>query len=458
MRDDTIAAIATPPGEGGVAIVRLSGPEAIAIADRVFRGRTPLRSVESHRLVYGHLVDPATKAVLDEVLVGVMRRPRSFTREDVVELNVHGGRLVARRALELVLKEGARLAEPGEFTLRAFLNGRIDLAQAEATLDVIRAETEAALLAAGRALRGAFGEAVRAVRAALLRLVSRLEVAVDYPEYDEPDVTRAEIAAELEALLGRLRALRGEAALGRLLRDGVPTAIVGRPNAGKSSLFNALAGEERAIVTDVPGTTRDVLEVRLVVGDVVLRLVDTAGIRRSDDPVEAIGIERARKALREASLVLAVVDGARPLSPEDEALLAELRERSAIVVLNKSDLPSVVTPEAVAAHLPSAPVVRVSARTGEGLPALRAAILRVLGLSPEARPEAMATANARHLAALDAALEAVGAARRAAGAGAPEDAVLVDLRQALRHLGAILGEDVDETVIRTIFSDFCVGK
>ncbi|MBE3597094.1 MAG: tRNA uridine-5-carboxymethylaminomethyl(34) synthesis GTPase MnmE [Hydrogenibacillus sp.] len=456
--EETIAAVVTPLGEGGVAIIRVSGSEAIRVAEPLFRGRRPLSGLKSHTLAYGHVVDPESGAVIDEALVAVMRAPRSFTREDVVEIHVHGGVLVAKTVLSLVLRQGARLAEPGEFTLRAFLNGRIDLAQAEATIDVIRAKSEAALKAGARALQGAFGAQVRALKAGLLRLTAEIEVHIDYPEHDAPEATYVRIVEGLTDARASLESLMRAAAQGSVLRDGVETAIVGLPNAGKSSLLNAMLRSERAIVTDVPGTTRDLIEAPFVLGGIPLLLVDTAGIRETADVVEAIGVQRTREILERAALVLVVLDGSRPLTAEDASLLHAVRGRTAVVVVNKADLEVTVREDDVRSLAPSLPIVFVSAKTRSGFEALEAAVLSVLGFDAAARPETLVTANARHLELIRRAHAALDEALAAAREALPYDVILIDLRRALGALGEILGEDVRDDVIKEIFANFCLGK
>lgn len=458
MQDDTIAAIATPLGEGGIAIIRVSGPEAIALVDPLFRGRRSLFQQKSFTLQYGSLFDEEGR-LLDEVLVSVMRAPKSFTREDVVELNIHGGLRLAERVMETLLKRGARLAEPGEFTLRAFLNGRIDLSQAEAVIDLIRAENDTALRASVEQLRGALRERIVAFREKLLFLMAEMEVHLDYPEHDEPEATYENVDRELRALILELEAMIDESRRTQMLREGLKTALIGRPNVGKSSLLNMLSRREKAIVTDIPGTTRDVIEETIFLGGVRLRLVDTAGLRQTDDVIEKIGIARSRQAIQEASLILAVFDRSVPLTAEDQALLQELAQFSQplLYVLNKSDLPAAVDEQELLTYR-KAPVVSVSAQARIGEEALEKALFDLLGWGEISPDQARYIANQRHLDLLQKSVAALRDALEASAMHAPYDMILIDLRSAYAHLGEMIGEAVDDDVIRAIFSNFCLGK
>lgn len=446
---DTIAALATAPGRGGIAVIRVSGPGALAVADAVFRGARRLAAVPSHTIHHGRAVD-AGGAPLDEVLAAVFRAPRSYTREDVVELSCHGGAIPAGRVLEALHAAGARRAGPGEFTFRAFLNGRLDLAQAEAVADVIEAETRAAQTLALSQLTGALSLRLERVAARLRRALAEVEARVDFAE----DVGGVEVPARVvESLHGasrRLDALLAGAAWARAVREGVRVPIVGRPNAGKSSLFNALLGEERAIVTPVPGTTRDRVSEAIELAGVRVTLSDTAGLRDATDPVEAHGIARTREALRGAALVLWVVDGAAPPDPADRAIAADLPGR-VVVALNKCDLGCAVTPAAIGARA-EWPVVAVSARTAAGVPALREAMVAALG----GGGVAAAAANPRHVEALERARAALSRAI-AAGAG-PGELVALELRLALGAIGEVTGRGVGEDLLDRIFARFCVGK
>ena len=336
---DTIAAISTPLGEGAIGIVRLSGTDSFKIAQKIFKGKD-LTSVASHTLNYGHIVDPDKDEILDEVMVGAMRSPKTFTREDIIEINTHGGIAVTNEILQLVIREGARLAEPGEFTKRAFLNGRVDLTQAEAVMDIIRAKTDKAMNIAVKQLDGSLSDLINNTRQEILNTLAQVEVNIDYPEYDDVEEATTEIirekTTEFEALLTNLLKT---ARRGKILREGISTAIIGRPNVGKSSLLNNLLREEKAIVTDIEGTTRDVIEEYVNINGVPLKLVDTAGIRETEDIVERIGVERSRKALKEADLVLLVLNASEPLTDQDRQLLEISQDSNRIILLNKVDLP-----------------------------------------------------------------------------------------------------------------------
>lgn len=453
--DDTIAAISTPLGEGGIGIVRLSGPESTGIVQRLFRpaGRRAGGDLPPRQLILGHIVDPASGQQVDEVLVSFMPAPHTYTRQDVVEINCHGGMVATRRVLELCLLAGARLAGPGEFTLRAFLNGRIDLAQAEAVLDIVRAKTSAGLQVAVGQLSGALSERVRALRQRLLGVQAHVVASIDFPE---DEISQIDVDVELEDIERALVHLLETADRGMIYRQGIRTAIIGRPNVGKSSLLNALLRTNRAIVTPIPGTTRDTVEEMLNLQGIPLVLVDTAGLDRAPrDPIEELGMERSRVALESADLVLAVVDGSMPLQPQDQAILDLIGERPALVVINKCDLPLALDENALPAGRPR---IRISALTGDGLPELEARILdMVLGGHVTAQNEAVVS-NPRHKQALSTALAGVRAARGAHQDGLPADCISIDLSEALDALGQITGETADEELLDRIFREFCIGK
>lgn len=454
--DDTIVAVATPPGEGGIGIVRLSGPDALSILQRLFtaRSQSPIRKPQftPGRLTYGYVVDPATGQPVDEVLAVYMPAPRTYTRQDVAEIHGHGGPMPLRRILELTLRHGARLAGPGEFTFRAFVHGRLDLTQAEAVVDVVRARTEAGLRVALDQLDGRLSEATRAARRLLIDVLAHLEASIDFSEDEVPPQP---VAPRLDQAAQAIRELLARADQGIILRQGVRVAIVGRPNVGKSSLLNALLRTDRAIVTPVPGTTRDTLEEAVNLGGVAFILIDTAGIATSDNIVEQLGIERSREALRRADLVLLVVDGSQELTPADLELAAQVGARPAIVVINKLDLPQRLNG---AQPLPDAPCVQISALTGKGLDRLEKVLLdRVLG-GTLAVPEAPLVTQPRHKAALHHALEHIQAAIRAEANRLTADLIAIDVTAAANALGEITGETASEDVLEAIFSQFCVGK
>jgi tRNA modification GTPase len=465
MYDDTIAAIATPLGEGGIGIVRVSGPQAPAILNRVFRPARRALRLESHRLYYGSFVEDAGR-VLDRGLAVLMRAPHSYTGEDVVEFHTHGGVAAVRAVLEAALAAGARLAEPGEMTLRAFLHGKLDLAQAEAVMDVVCARTDEALDLAQRQLGGALSAAVRSLRSAALDLLARLEATIDFTEDDVPPLEPAEVAQSLRQLAERARRMADTARLGRIYREGLRAAFVGRPNAGKSSLLNRLLGFERAIVTPIPGTTRDTVEDMANFRGVPVTLIDTAGITETDDPVERLGVERSRATLTAADIVLYIVDAARPLEQADltlaDTVTAHRRTappRSLVLVLNKHDLPALLDPQPLAGTLCPAAIVRTSALSGEGIEELVDAV-RELALGGAAMPDAGApvVTNVRHR---DALVRAAGHFEAAAGAaddGLAADFVCIDVRAGITALGEITGETVTDDLLERIFSQFCIGK
>lgn len=457
--DDTIAGIATALGEAGIGIIRISGPESRHVLRRLFRptGWPGDWEPESHRLVYGHIVDPESGETVDEAMAVWMRAPRSYTRQDVVEFHCHGGSTVLRAVLTLVLASGVRLAEPGEMTLRAFLNGRVDLAQAEAVLDVVRARTEAGLRAAQAQLAGALSAEIREARSSLLEVLAHLSALIDFPEDDVPPQM---IGPQLESAARLLEDLLSTADRGILLREGLRIAIVGRPNVGKSSLLNRLLRQERAIVTDIPGTTRDLLEESLSIRGVPVVLADTAGIRETSDVVEALGVARSRAALEQADLVLLVVDASSPLTEEDRALAEIVADRPLIVVWNKLDLLPNGPEQIDGALLPEAPRVMVSARTGEGIETLEARVWElVMGGEVVAATGREALVNhPRHKAAIRQALESVRSAQAGLAEGLPADLLTIDLTAAVNALGEITGETATEDLLDVIFSRFCIGK
>jgi tRNA modification GTPase len=455
MRTDTIAAIATPPGEGGIGIVRVSGSAAFPIAERLFRRRGGSKPLQSHRVYFGVIVDPAAGETLDCALLLPFRAPRSYTGEDVIEFHCHGSPYLLRRVLGLVWREGARPAEPGEFTLRAFLNGKLDLAQAEAVADLIRARSEAQLRSALALHEGALSKQVHTLADEVLRLLATVEAHIDFSE-EIGELDPHTLAPAFESLLQRLDSLLQGARAGRILREGARVAIVGRPNVGKSSLLNALLGEERAITTEIPGTTRDTLEESLIIGGAPIVILDTAGLRESADVVEQIGVERARRAAERADLILFVYDLTAPDWDADRALLQTLpADTPKLLVGNKvdaADLAQVQRSRSV--FLDS---VLISALTGAGLDALQEAILTALELQ-RIGEETPTLTHQRHIQAVKDAKRALEQAREALRQGYPPDLIAVDLRTAWLALGAITGETADETLVQRIFRDFCIGK
>lgn len=454
--EDTIAAIATPLGEGGLAVIRVSGREAFTVVDRCFEpvGRRSAKAsaAPGHTLQFGRVVDGGR--VVDEVLVAVMRAPRTYTREDVAEISCHGGLLVAKRVLDVVLKSGARLAGPGEFTKRAFLNGRIDLTQAEAVADVIRAQTTLALAAAEEQLAGGLSRRIEELREALMGVLAHVEAHLDFPDEDLAPDGVERLTARLDGAVAQLDALLRTAAEGRVLRRGVRAAIVGRPNVGKSSLLNQLLGHDRAIVSPVPGTTRDTIEETADIRGIPVVFLDTAGFRAAADAVEEEGVRRARRALERAELVLHVLDGSEPLGAEDEALFRELARRKRVLVRNKADRPGRL-------QLPpglEAPVVAVSCTTGEGVDELREAVRDLVWSGGAGPGMVQAMINARHQEALGRARAAVGEARASLVTGRALDLVALELRAGVNAVGEVVGRTSVEELLDAVFSQFCIGK
>lgn len=445
MYQDTIAAISTPVGQGGIGIVRLSGGDALAIAQKLFHHR-----LLDRRLVYGHIIDPETGEVIDEVLVAYMAAPHTYTREDIVEINCHGGPLPLQRILGLALRCGARLANPGEFTLRAFLNGRIDLAQAESVLDVVQAKTAASLRVAVHGLGGRLSQTLRAVRSELMGVLAYLMARIDFPE---DEIEEQEIVPPLERAHRVIADLIAGADHGMVYRHGVRTAIVGRRNVGKSSLLNRLLGQSRAIVTPIPGTTRDTLEEVVNLKGVPFVLIDTAGIVQSKNLVESLGVERSRRAIAEADFVLLVVDASARLKASDKDIMALLADKEVLVVANKSDLPR----RALLDDLPW-PVVSTSALTGEGIAELEERMVATALGGKVVTTDALLVSNPRHKACLERAQSYLEQALSSIQAQMPDDFVSIDLTAALNALGEVTGETVTEELLETIFSTFCVGK
>lgn len=454
---ETIAAISTPPGEGAIAIVRLSGDDATVLANAVFKG-ADLTKVPSHTINYGHIVDPQTGRTIDEVMVSVMRAPKTFTREDVVEINTHGGIVATNRVLQLLIAAGARPAEPGEFTKRAFLNGRIDLTEAESVMDIIRAKTDRAAQVAVDQLGGNLRTLIDALRQDIVNVLAQVEVNIDYPEYDTDQMTVAAMGACAQNAIDRIAGLLETAQGGKILREGLATAIVGRPNVGKSSLLNYLLHEDKAIVTDVAGTTRDVLEEYVNVRGVPLRLVDTAGIHDTEDKVEKIGVERSRKALAAADLVILVLDVSRPLTAEDRELLTATAGKKRIVVLNKQDLPAAITTAELAEFIHPEELINTSILTAVGVDVLEAKIAKLFFGGIENSQSNVVVTNARQIGLLRQAQTSLQAVRDAIAAGMPVDLIQIDLTGAWDKLGEITGDAAPDELITTLFTQFCVGK
>ena len=458
-QEATICAIATAIGEGGIGIVRVSGPQALAIADKLFCSAVGKISSQtaSHHALYGRVIDGLTGEVIDEALLLVMRGPHSYTCEDVVEFQCHGGPVPLRKLLEATLVAGARLAEPGEFTKRAFLNGRLDLTQAEAVIDVIRAKTEASLKVAVNHLSGTLSQQIKTIRNELLKMIANLEAAIDFPEEDIETVSAAQVQAGVEPVISEISKLLATSHSGRILRDGLKTVIIGKPNVGKSSLLNALLREQRAIVTAIPGTTRDSIAEYVNVRGIPLKIIDTAGIRETQDIVEKIGVEKSRELIKEADLLLLILDCSESLSSEDLQVIELTAAYKGFILLNKADLPAMLVYEDVKKLAGDWPIIQLSLETGEGLEQLEQQIVdEVYG--GHISSEADCVNNVRHVNCLKQAEQQLQDALVTIEQGLPIDCIVVDLRGAWEVLGEIIGDTVGDDLIDQIFSQFCIGK
>lgn len=459
MDFDTITSISTPMGEGAIGIVRLSGPEAVEIGDKLYKGKKKLKDVASHTINYGHIIDPETNEVVEEVMISVLRAPKTFTREDIIEINCHGGILTINRILELTMTHGARMAEPGEYTKRAFLNGRIDLSQAEAVMDFIRSKTDRASKVAMNQIEGRLSDLIKRQRQSILEILAQVEVNIDYPEYDDvEDATTEFLLAQSKKIKTEIDQLLETGTQGKIMREGLSTVIVGKPNVGKSSMLNNLIQDNKAIVTEVAGTTRDVLEEYVNVRGVPLRLVDTAGIRDTEDIVEKIGVERSRKALSEADLILFVLNNNEPLTEEDRTLYEVIKNEDAIVIVNKTDLERRLDIEEVKNMIGDMPLIQTSMLKQEGIDELELQI-RDLFFGGEVQNQDMTyVSNSRHISLLKQARYTIQDAIDAAEAGIPMDMVQIDLTRTWELLGEIIGESASDELINQLFSQFCLGK
>lgn len=459
MDFDTITSISTPMGEGAIGIVRLSGPEAVEIGDKLYKGKKKLKDVPSHTINYGHIIDPETDEVVEEVMISVLRAPKTFTREDIIEINCHGGILTINRILELTMTHGARMAEPGEYTKRAFLNGRIDLSQAEAVMDFIRSKTDRASKVAMNQIEGRLSDLIKQQRQSILEILAQVEVNIDYPEYDDvEDATTEFLLAQSKKIKNEIDQLLETGTQGKIMREGLSTVIVGKPNVGKSSMLNNLIQDNKAIVTEVAGTTRDVLEEYVNVRGVPLRLVDTAGIRDTEDIVEKIGVERSRKALSEADLILFVLNNNEPLTEEDRTLYEVIKNEDAIVIVNKTDLERRLDIEEVKTMIGDTSLIQTSMLKQEGIDELELQI-RDLFFGGEVQNQDMTyVSNSRHISLLKQARQTIQDAIDAAEAGIPMDMVQIDLTRTWEILGEIIGESASDELINQLFSQFCLGK
>lgn len=462
FNDDTIAAISTPIGEGGIGIIRLSGKDAISIVERIFISpkNKSLKEVPSHRLLYGFIKDPLTGEKIDEVLVTVMRSPHTYTKEDVVEINCHGGMSPLKETLELVLKEGARLAEPGEFTKRAFINGRIDLSQAEAVLDLIKAKTDESRKIAIEQLQGGLSEKITILRDALKEICVNIEAYIDFPEDDIETTTKEELEKSMKDVKGELFKLLSTYEEARFFREGLSIAIVGRPNVGKSSLLNALLKKDKAIVTSIPGTTRDVIEEYLNIKGLPVRIMDTAGIRKVRDIAEKEGVKRSLQSIENADLIIAIFDGSEILNEEDLEVLERIKGKNTIIVINKCDLPPILDKSNFIPYLSpnNLSILTISATRGDGLEELKTSIFNsFLSNWKEAREGVLVT-NIRHKVAIENALSSLNRAISGLSENTPIEIIAFEIRDSLDRLGEIVGAVTTEDILDSIFKNFCIGK
>ncbi|WP_145455861.1 tRNA uridine-5-carboxymethylaminomethyl(34) synthesis GTPase MnmE [Staphylococcus epidermidis] len=459
MDFDTITSISTPMGEGAIGIVRLSGLQAIEIGDILYKGKKKLSEVETHTINYGHIIDPETDETVEEVMVSVLRAPKTFTREDIIEINCHGGILTINRILELTMTYGARMAEPGEYTKRAFLNGRIDLSQAEAVMDFIRSKTDRASKVAMNQIEGRLSDLIKKQRQSILEILAQVEVNIDYPEYDDvEDATTDFLLEQSKRIKEEINRLLETGAQGKIMREGLSTVIVGRPNVGKSSMLNNLIQDNKAIVTEVAGTTRDVLEEYVNVRGVPLRLVDTAGIRDTEDIVEKIGVERSRKALSEADLILFVLNNNEPLTEDDQTLFEVIKNEDVIVIINKTDLEQRLDVSELREMIGDMPLIQTSMLKQEGIDELEIQI-KDLFFGGEVQNQDMTyVSNSRHISLLKQARQSIQDAIDAAESGIPMDMVQIDLTRTWEILGEIIGESASDELIDQLFSQFCLGK
>lgn len=458
MLSDTIAAVSTALGEGGIAIIRVSGPQAISQVAPLFQSRIPLTEAESHTVHYGHIVSPLDGERMEEVLVTVMKGPRSFTTEDVVEISAHGGVISVRRVMDLLLQQDIRLAEPGEFTKRAFLGGRIDLSQAEAVIDLIRSKSDRAFSVALKQVSGSLSARIHELRHTLIEMLAHIEVNIDYPEHDVESLTADFIKDKSQEVMEGINKLLRTANEGKILREGITTAIVGRPNVGKSSLLNALARDNKAIVTDIPGTTRDVIEEYVTINNIPLKLLDTAGIRETMDVVEKIGVERSKAAFSDADLILLVLNANDELHEDELVLMEQIHGRQALVIMNKMDLPSRLDTGKLRSFFDESSIVPMSVLEEEGLDKLEEAISALFFGGKLESGDLTYVSNVRHIALLKKAHKSLQDAYEAAEMLIPIDMIQIDVRLAWEQLGEIVGDTAADSLLDQIFSQFCLGK
>ena len=455
---DTIAAISTAQGLGAIGIIRISGDKAFEIGKSIFSGKKNFDEIKSHTVSYGRIIEPDTGETVDEVLLLKMKKPATFTREDVLEINCHGGTVVLKRILELILKSGARLADPGEFTKRAFLNGRMDLSQAEAVIDLINAKTSESSKAAVDQLEGKLSTKLSQIRSKLIELIAHIEVTVDYPEHDIEEITGEKVYSEIKQIAIKLENLIKGFEKGRILREGINAVIVGRPNVGKSSLLNELTGKNKAIVTDIPGTTRDIIEEYINISGIPVKITDTAGIRETEDVVEKIGVEKARKALEAADLVIMVVDASEGLSDEDLYILENVEGKKTIILINKIDLVDDAHLAKLEDRLSQNRVLKASIKNDIGVEELEEEITHLFVRGEIRANNEVLVTNVRHKSLIDKAIESITEACAAYDGGMPLDCITIDIKNTAEYLGQITGESIAEDVMHEIFKRFCIGK
>ncbi|MDI3548527.1 MAG: tRNA modification GTPase [Halanaerobiales bacterium] len=460
LKEDTIAAISTSFGAAGIGKIRISGPKALEVADRIFQGvsRKSLKEAKTYTAHYGHVIDPDTGKIADEVITIIMRKPHSFTGEDVVEFDCHGGMVPLQRVLELILKNGARLAEPGEFSKRAFLNGRLDLAQAEGIIEVINSKTEKGLDVALNHLNGRLSVRVDEIKEMVIEILAHLEASIDFPEDEIEGYESSRLGERLTEIKEKIEELLATSNQGKIYQEGIKTVIVGKPNVGKSSLLNTLLEEKRAIVTDVPGTTRDIIEEYINIKGVPLKIIDTAGIRETQDMVEKIGVEKARESLKKADLILMMLDVSQGLTETDLQIYDLIKDKPVIIVVNKTDLEENIDEKELNEHFAEHPLLKISIKEEKGLEELKNAIIdEVLDEELKGDEEVLIT-RTRHRNALERSLQAIKRVIDSFNQGLPNDFLTIDLKDCLDGLGEITGETVTEDIIDRIFADFCLGK
>ena len=456
--EDTIAAVATAYGEGGIGIIRISGEEALPILQEIFEFHGDTDTFTSRRMTYGKIIDKEKNQIIDEVLAVYMKGPKTYTAEDVVEINCHGSMVSLRKTLALVLRKGARLAEPGEFTKRAFLNGRLDLSQAEAVIDMIRAKTDKSFDVAVSQLEGRLSLKVEEIRQKLLDLLVDITVNIDYPDEDIEEMTYEKLEESIIETQDMIEKLLETSSTGRMIREGIKIAIVGKPNVGKSSLMNGLLKETRAIVTDIPGTTRDTIEEVLSIRNIPVYLVDTAGIRETSDKVEKLGIEKSKEAFNQADFILFLLDGSRPLEEEDLQIMEFLKERKSLVLINKRDLGEAISIEEISAKLPASQVIEASLLKGQGITEIEDAVEDLVYGGEIVQKESMMVNNVRHIELLQQAVKSLTDALHMSERREALDFIEVDVKNAYERLGEIIGETVSDDIINEVFSRFCLGK